>query len=209
MFMRISSFAAVVFLAFFSAHSRSGENSEASTSFVLKELVRPLSDKSGYMISINKDTLAIRGMAVDPSAYLRAISGIPIFKNPQMTGSSVTEGQSNAEQSFGLTAEIIGRPANGSHGTDTQSGSASDVSSAAKTIFAKRSCTLVSEVEIPEKGAKFRWRCPMDLLGVANVVSELETALNGIWVEDLAVYESSILKEDQKSMDMRFDAIAR
>jgi len=209
MFMRISLFVAVLVLAFGSTDVLSGENSEASTSNVLKELVGPLSDKSGYMVLINHNTLAIKGMAVDPSAYLHAVSGIPIFKNPQITGSAVREGQSYEEQSFGLTAEIAGRPPNEGHGTANQSGNASDVSSAVKTIFGKRSCTLVSELEIPEKGAKFRWRCPTNLLGVANIVLELETALNGIWVEDFAVFESSFLKENQKSMDIRFEAIAR
>lgn len=201
--MRLSPLLAFVACACLADPGRAGEE-PLKTSDVLRELVHPLEDMSGYQLSIDEDSLAIRGISADPGAYLRAVSDSPVFRNPQWTGPAPQQGQVGEPQSFGITAEIARRPGGE---LDTRSGdaNAAAVLAAAKRIFGEGKCALVSELETPEGAAMFRWRCPTDLQGVSDLVSGLEA--ERIHVEEFAVFQNTILA-DQPSMDMRFTAFA-
>lgn len=206
----LSSLAVFTVLSCLATHARGSENPEIRTSEVLKVLVQPLKDFSGYYISVDQGTLGVRGMATDPGAYLRAIQSVPMFDDAQLTGAVAATGPTDEEQSFALKAKIRGYPAaTGSESARTDAASGADVSAAAGGIFQKGKCQRVSELAAPQGHIMFRWRCPTDLRGVSGLMAELESAAGGVEVFDFAVFEGGIFKEEQSSMDIRFSARPR
>lgn len=187
------------------AFAQGRENPELGTSAVLNALVEPLKGFSGYYISVDDGALRMRGATRDPAAYLRAVQRVPLLSDARLTLPETASAPTDEERLFALTASISGYPAGGARpdAADPGAASAREISAATDKIFKTARCAHVSELAVPPGRVMFRWRCPADLRGVADLVAELETALGGLEVHEFAVFESGLPRESS-SMDIKF-----